>query len=58
MYLVNINPFHLQLITLRFHVIKTAVPGVVVGGSRGVEGEGASLVGCWKAHWSQTYMLC
>lgn len=54
MYLVNINPFHLQLITLRFRVIKTAVPGIVVGGSRGVEGEGASLVGCWEAHWSQT----
>ena len=49
MYLVNINPFHSQLITLRLNVIKTAARDVVVEGSRGVEGEGTSLIGCWTS---------
>lgn len=38
MYLVNINPFYSQLITLRLNVIKIAVPDIVLVGNRGVEG--------------------
>jgi len=39
MYVVNINPFHSQLILLRLKVIKTAVPDIVGGGSRGWKGK-------------------
>lgn len=47
MYLVNINLFHSELVTLRLNAIKTAVPDIIGGGSEEVEVEGISLIGCW-----------